>query len=219
MLINHSDIDLYLFDLDGTILDTAKEFHVSLNFLLQQKKLIKKEFSSVRQIVSEGAGALISLGFSISDNDANFEILRKELIEEYEKICTDSKTFGGFEELIRFIKDNNKKWGIVTNKPKFLTDKISNFYKWDEMADIVISPEDVENRRKPDPSGINLAMKKLNCSPENTLFFGDHFKDFEASKRAKTPFIFAEYGYHNNSIKDEDLNGVVKIKSLREILD
>ena len=182
MLINHSDIDLYLFDLDGTILDTAKEFHLSLNVLLQKKELIEKEFSSVRQIVSEGAGALISLGFSISDNDANFEILRKELIEEYEKICTDSKTFGGFEELIRFIKDNNKKWGIVTNKPKFLTDKISNFYKWDEMADIVISPEDVENRRKPDPSGINLAMKKLNCSPENTLFFGDHFKDFEASK-------------------------------------
>ena len=52
-----------------------------------------------------------------------------------------------------------------------------------------------------------------------TLFFGDHFKDFEASKRAKTSFIFAEYGYHNNSIKDEDLNDVVKIKSLREILD
>ena len=145
MLINHSDIDLYLFDLDGTILDTAKEFHLSLNVLLQQKRLIEKEFSSVRQIVSEGAGALISLGFSISDNHANFEILRKELIEEYEKICTASKTFGGFEELIRFIKDNNKKWGIVTNKPKFLTDKISNFYKWDEMADIVISPEDVEN--------------------------------------------------------------------------
>ena len=219
MLINHTDIDLYLFDLDGTILDTAKEFHLSLNFLLQQKELIEKEFSSVRQIVSEGAGALISLGFSISDNDANFEILRKELIEEYEKICTDSKTFGGFEELIKFIKDNNKKWGIVTNKPKFLTDKISNFYKWDEIADIVVSPEDAENRRKPDPSGINLAMKNLNCSPENTLFFGDHFKDFEASKRAKTSFIFAEYGYHNNSIKDEDLNDIVKIKSLREILD
>ena len=87
------------------------------------------------------------------------------------------------------------------------------------MADIVISPEDIENRRKPDPSGINLAMKNLNCSPENTLFFGDHFKDFEASKRAKTSFIFAEYGYHNNSIKDEDLNDVVKIKSLREILN
>ena len=219
MLINHSDIDLYLFDLDGTILDTAKEFHMSLNFLLQQKEFIEKEFSSVRQIVSEGAGALISLGFSISDSDGNFEILRKELIEEYEKICTDSKTFEGFEELIKFIKDNNKKWGIVTNKPKFLTDKISNFYKWDEMADIVISPEDAENRRKPDPRGINLAMKELNCSPENTLFFGDHLKDFEASKRAKTSFIFAEYGYHNNSIKDEDLSDVVKIKSLREILD
>ena len=113
MLINHSDIDLYLFDLDGTILDTAKEFHVSLNFLLQQKKLIEKEFSSVRQIVSEGAGALISLGFSISDSDANFEILRKELIEEYEKICTDSKTFEGFEELIKFIKDNNKKLSLI----------------------------------------------------------------------------------------------------------
>ena len=97
MLINHNDIDLYLFDLDGTILDTAKEFHMSLNFLLQQKEFIEKEFSSVRQIVSEGAGALISLGFSISDNHANFESLRKELIEEYEKICTDSKTFEGFE--------------------------------------------------------------------------------------------------------------------------
>ena len=80
--------------------------------------------------------------------------------------------------------------GIVTNKPKFLTDKISNFYKWDEVADIVISPEDAENRRKPDPSGINLAMKKLNCSPENT-FFGDHFKDFEASKRAK-PHLYLQ---------------------------
>ena len=187
--------------------------------MLQQKKLAEKGFSSVRQIVSEGAGALIAHGFSISENHSNFESLRKELIEEYEKICTDSITFGGFEELIRFIKDNNKMWGIVTNKPKFLTDKISNFYKWDEMADIVISPEDTENKRKPDPSGINLAMKKLNCSPENTLFFGDHFKDFEASKRAKTSFIFAEYGYHNNSIKDEDLKDVFKIKSLREILN
>lgn len=219
MLINHSDIDLYLFDLDGTILDTAKEFHVSLNFLLQKKKLVEKEYSSVRKIVSEGAGALISHGFSISENHSNFENLRKELIKEYEKICTNSITFEGFNELIKFINDNDKKWGIVTNKPKFLTDKISNFYQWNQNADIVISPEDAGNKRKPDPSGINLALDRLNCSHEKTLFFGDHLKDFEASKRANTSFIFAEYGYHNKSIKEGDLKKVVKIKSLREILD
>ena len=131
MLINHSDIDLYLFDLDGTILDTAKEFHVSLNFLLQQKKLIEKDFSSVRQIVSEGAGALISLGFSISDNHANFESLRKELIEEYEKICTDSVTFGGFEELIKFV--DSAEFTIIQKREYFqgnnLTSSWLNLYR------------------------------------------------------------------------------------------
>ena len=143
---------------------------------------------------------IISFGFSILDNDANF-VPKKKLIEEYEKICTDSKTFGGFEELIKFIKDNNKKWGIVTINLNSSLIK-SKFYKWDEVADIVISPEDVENRRKPDPSGINLAMKKLNCSPENT-FFWRPFQRFRGLKTCENPFIFAEYGYHNNSIKDD----------------
>ena len=114
---------------------------------------------------------------------------------------------------------NEKKitWGIVTNKPKYLSEKIFETLKWPELTDILICPQDVAEKRKPDPSSLLKAIELGGFSPEETVYVGDNWRDSEASVRAKTNFIFANYGYGDASSIDVK-NLKITIDSPLEIL-
>ena len=92
-------IDAVLFDLDGTLLDTAKEFHLALNGVLKKEGKESQEFKKVRVKVSDGAGALVTLGFNIDEQSINFEEKRNALLKAYKKVFLDSKPFEGVDEV------------------------------------------------------------------------------------------------------------------------
>lgn len=184
-----------LFDLDGTLLDTAHEFHYSLNQLLNEEKLPSIDFNLVRNMVSDGAGALITLGFGIDSANKNFESKKQKLLKIYEKVFLESCPFEGINDLIKELSKKNIAWGIVTNKPKFYANQIFTKLEWNRKTDILICPDDVNNLGKPDPSSLNLAIKRKGFSKDETIYIGDNWRDIKAADNAQVDSILALYGY------------------------
>ena len=213
----NKNFNLFLFDLDGTLLDTAREFHIALNEILDKENKPPQSFESVREKVSDGAGALVSLGFNIDEQDKNFEEKRNILLKAYEKVYLNSESFDGVEEIISYFEKKQINWGIVTNKPRIFSEEIYKSLGWDKKAKILVCPDDVRNLRKPNPASLNFALKVLNHDANETVYVGDNWRDLEAAENAKITPIFAEYGYvkaGNYPLNTKGFN----IKNIREIL-
>ena len=213
----NKNFNLFLFDLDGTLLDTAREFHIALNEILDKENKPSQSFENVREKVSDGAGALVSLGFDIEEQNKNFEEKRNILLKAYEKVYLNSKTFDGVEEIISYFEKKQINWGIVTNKPRVFSEEIFKSLGWDKKAKILVCPDDVKNLRKPDPASLNFALKALNHNAKETVYIGDNWRDLEAAKNAKITPIFAEYGYVKTGNYPLNTKGF-NIKNIREIL-
>ena len=111
-----------LFDLDGTLADTAQDLAYALNQVLIEQNKAPLAFEKIRPVVSHGGIALIKLGFNLTPDDNNFEPLRQRLLAIYQdNICRKTCLFPNLQELLNYLKDNNILWGIVTNKPGWLT--------------------------------------------------------------------------------------------------
>ena len=213
----NKNFNLFLFDLDGTLLDTAREFHIALNEILDKENKPPQSFDNVREKVSDGAGALVSLGFDIEEQNKNFEEKRNILLKAYEKVYLNSKTFDGVEEIISYFEEKQINWGIVTNKPRIYSEGIYKSLGWDKKAKILVCPDDVKNLRKPDPASLNFALNALNHDANETVYVGDNWRDLEAAKKAKITPIFAEYGYVKTGDYPLNTKGF-NIKNIREIL-
>ena len=213
----NKNFNLFLFDLDGTLLDTAREFHEALNEILDKENKPSQSFENVREKVSDGAGALVSLGFDIEEQNKNFEEKRNILLKAYEKVYLNSETFDGVEEIISYFEEKQINWGIVTNKPRIYSEKIYKSLGWDKKAKILVCPDDVKNLRKPNPASLNFALKALNHDANETVYVGDNWRDLEAAENANITPIFAEYGYVETGDYPQNTKGF-NIKNIREIL-
>ncbi len=188
-------IQLYAFDLDGTLLDTAPDFFYAVNKLREANGLKSGDFSEVRSRVSQGAASLARYALNLEVNQKKeIEQSKLELLEIYEKCCLGAKLFDGMNEVIVNLKEKNKNWGIVTNKPRkfaepIVKDKFSRF-----NPDFLICPDDV-GERKPSPKGLELACELANISSKNSIYIGDHQIDIASGKSAKMRTVAAAYGY------------------------
>ena len=190
------DIDFIAFDLDGTLLDTAKDFFQAVNILRSNNKLGPCKYEDVRSRVSEGALSLVKLALDLKESEKEaIEINRKQLLKIYKECCLDLTTpFEGIYSLLDKINNSNLNWGIVTNKPLAFAEKIVDHFFLDYDPKCLICPEHTGNR-KPSPKGLIKAIDQLNSNPKNTVYVGDHLIDIQAGKRAKTYTIAASYGY------------------------
>ena len=180
-----------LFDLDGTLIDTAPDFVLSLNNILKRHGLPCLDSSLIRSHVSDGSAKLTSLGFGIKKNDPDFHKLRKEFLDEYNvNLLKNSFLFLGI--------DNKIKFGIVTNKPRAYAEPLVGNFKELEKSEILICSDDIAEP-KPSPEGINVALKYLNVSSSETLYIGDHINDLNAGARSGAKIIACYYGYSLNS--------------------
>jgi phosphoglycolate phosphatase len=213
----NKNFNLFLFDLDGTLLDTAREFHIALNEILDKENKPPQSFESVREKVSDGAGALVSLGFNIDEQNKNFEEKRNILLKAYEKVYLNSESFDGVEEVISYFEKKQINWGIVTNKPRVFSEEIYKSLGWDKKAKILVCPDDVKNLRKPNPASLNFALKALNHDANETVYVGDNWRDLEAAINAKITPIFAQYGYVKTGNYPLNTKGF-NIKNIKEIL-
>lgn len=184
-----------LFDLDGTLLDTAPDFAVVVNRLCENHRRPAIPYSRIRATVSHGARALITLAFQINEGDENFEPLRQELLDLYlGHLAVKTIPFAGIPELLQQIESAGLYWGIVTNKPRIYTEAILSALDLDHRCQTVICPDDVTHT-KPHPEPLLLACKNIPCHPDEAIYIGDHRRDIEAGKNAGMKTIAAAYGY------------------------
>lgn len=184
-----------LFDLDGTLLDTAPDFITVLNQLLLEEGREKLPEHSIRRTVSNGARALITLGFGLQEGEAGFERLKGRLLELYRKgLAKDTVPFPGITALIKGLQERGVTWGVVTNKPSVYTTPLLQAIDITPGPHAVVCPDHV-TRTKPDPEPLFLACKKLGCDFSEVVYVGDHVRDIEAGRRAGMKTFAAAYGY------------------------
>ncbi|MBV9575899.1 MAG: HAD-IA family hydrolase [Gammaproteobacteria bacterium] len=191
-------INAVLFDLDGTLLDTALDLLQALNRLRQKFALSPLPMSALRPLVSLGSKAMIKYAFEIEEHEQQFDPLRKEFLTYYEEnIVATTVFFPQIEKVLLQLDEQNIPWGIVTNKPIKYTKKILQQLQFEKRPACTICGDTLATY-KPDPAPILYACQLLKISPENCLYVGDAATDVIASKAAGTKSLVALYGYINS---------------------
>ncbi len=200
-----------LFDLDGTLVDSAPDLASSLNSVLAKYNKKSKKFVDIRALVSKGAKELIKFGFNIDEKNKKFNYYHQELLTIYENnIAKNSQLFAGANDIINLL-DN---WGIVTNKSTKLTKLLLKKLKL--KPDILVCG-DTLNVNKPNPKPILYAIEKLNINSKNCAFIGDDIIDIKAGNDAKITTIAVSYGYskpNKNWHYDYVINHLIELKKI-----
>ena len=184
-----------LFDLDGTLLDTAADFVRVLNQLRGEENLKPLTYMQVRPYVSNGARAMVTRGLDLQPEDAGFDAMLERFLLLYSQgLAIDTKPFPGIADLLDWLQALNIPWGIVTNKLSIYTAPIISALDLDSRCAATVCPDHVSNR-KPDPESLLLACNLMNCDPENSIYIGDHSRDVQAGHRAGMATVAAAWGY------------------------
>lgn len=208
-----------LFDLDGTLLDTALDMVRSLNLLLQEEGAPTVEPSVARQYVSDGTKALVTLGFGEHQTTEQFERRCQRYLTIYEEnLSVDTVFFEGMAETVEFLEEHNILWGIVTNKPAFLTEPLLKALALDKRPSVVLSGDSLPNR-KPHPQPLFHAAGEMNLLTTECIYVGDAERDIIAGNRAGMVTLLASYGYIEAGDEPENwgANGIIQYP--QEILD
>ena len=208
---------LVLFDLDGTLVDTAPDFVLSLNNILKRNGRNALEFDHIRSFVSEGSVKFTEIGFEITRNHPDFNKYRNEFLMEYKNNLTNtSKLFAGISSLLNQLDEIGIPYGIVTNKPFDYAEPLINYFNELKNCRTLICPDHLKNS-KPSPEGILLACKKIGVNPLDSVYIGDHPNDLIAGKNAGTKTIGCLYGYSLD--KNETYSGSILVNKADEIIN
>jgi len=192
--MNDVSIDAVLFDLDGTLLDTAPDMAAALNALLAEEGGPQIPFTQVRSHVSHGGAALVRLGFPDARDD-EFERLRTRLLKLYRaEIPRDTRLFDGLDGVLEELERQHVPWGVVTNKPGWLTEPLLAALGLATRAGCVVSGDTVPER-KPHPLPLLHAARLMGLEPLRCLYIGDAERDVRAAKSAGMRTLIARYGY------------------------
>lgn len=184
-----------IFDLDGTLVDTADEFVPVVQTLRAEHGREAMDPQRIRASVSNGARALVSLGLGIDEQAPEFESKRLRLLELYSEVLGSiARPYPGIEELLLELQRRGIGWGISTNKPRAYTEPLLAQLDLQPQPGSVVCPDDVTDR-KPHPESLYRNCRDLNCSPHEAIYVGDHLRDIEAGRRAGMYTIAAAYGY------------------------
>lgn len=184
-----------LFDLDGTLLDTAPDLAAALNRVRAARGLPPLPDGEVRPHASHGSFALVRLGFDFEEGSEAFEAARLELLDRYHEHVADHTTlFPGMATLISALESAGLRWGIVTNKPGWLTVPLLAKLALEQVPGCVVSGDTLPER-KPHPAPLLHAATLIGCDPTHCVYVGDAARDIEAGKRAGMATLVAAYGY------------------------
>jgi len=212
-------IKTILFDLDGTLLDTAPDLAWALNQTRQEQGLENLPYEKIRPVVSHGGRALIELGFDITEDNDNYAYLYKRLLEIYQdNIARKTCLFPGMEKVLSFIEDQHLQWGIVTNKPAWLTDPLLAQLNLHTRSCSTVSGDTTPNR-KPHPEPMLLACEQSRSHPHECLYIGDAQRDIEAGNRAGMTTLLALYGYIQPDEQPEQWGADASLNSPEDLID
>lgn len=184
-----------LFDLDGTLVDTAPDLGYALNLQRERHGLDFLPEATIRPYASHGSRGLLEIGFGLLPTDANFEAMRSEYLDLYTQVMTRQPAlFDGMADTLQAIEQRGLSWGIVTNKPRRFTMPMVEHMGLDVRAGAVISGDDAP-QPKPSPQTLLLACEKMRIDPLQTLYVGDAERDVQAGNAAGMKTLVALFGY------------------------
>ena len=198
-----SAIKTVLFDLDGTLIDTAPDMAAALDTLCREENQPVLPYAKVRPVVSNGSIALLKLAFGDVMDEQRLQYLKQRYLEIYhQNICIDSSPFIGIEKVLDHIERNGLNWGVVTNKPGWLTLPLMDRLQLLQRAATVVSGDTTENS-KPHPDPMHHACDEASSKSDECMYVGDARRDIEAGKNAGMKTLVANYGYIGTN---EDIN-------------
>lgn len=184
-----------LFDMDGTVLDSAPDFIAISQQMLNKHGLPAVDDEKIRQVVSGGAKAMVAAAFDITEDNPQFESLRLEFLDLYLHSCAvHSCLYKGIDKLLTDIEKASIKWGIVTNKPVRFAEPILERLGLTERCAVLVCPEHV-SYCKPSPEPLLLAAKQLAIDPQTILYVGDDKRDIDSGNAAGCKTLAVCYGY------------------------
>ena len=184
-----------LFDLDGTVADTAADLYAALERLCIEQTLAPPPYAQFRRIVSLGATAMLGLSFDVATETQEFHDLRARLLQHYrQELCVKTTLFAGMQSVLEQLDASGVRWGIVTNKPDWLTQPLLRQLNISPSPACIVSGDTLE-KRKPDPDQLLHASQLCRTASSSCVYVGDARSDMIAAKRARMPCIAAAYGY------------------------
>ena len=191
---------LILFDLDGTLVDSAVDLLNALNVIAAREGAAQLSLAAIRPVVSKGARAMLAVAFPERD-PVQRELLLQPFLDVYaEAVATHSTPFEGVAEVLDAIEAAGSRWGIVTNKPDYLAVGVVASMGWSERSAILIGGDSLP-RKKPDPDQLFFACETLGVPPGDCVYVGDDERDIAAARNAGIKSVAALWGYRG---ADED---------------
>jgi phosphoglycolate phosphatase len=216
--LTNRSIRAVLFDLDGTLLDTEPDLIRVLNQVRREQGRDALPYAEVRTQVSHGSYGLIRLGFPDLSGQA-LEIQRLRLLELYgQQLAIGTQLFQGCRQVLDTLASRKLAWGIVTNKPGFLTDPLLDQLGLASEAGCVVSGDTLP-QRKPHPAPLLLAASRLAAPPGQCLYVGDAERDVQASRAAGMPVLVARYGYLGPADDPDSWQADAQIDTPVQIID
>jgi phosphoglycolate phosphatase len=188
-------LEAVLFDLDGTLADTAPDMALTVNTMLARRGLEAVPIEKVRPHVSQGARGMIVAAFGIGTDDPGYAAMREEFLDIYAgNLCVDTTLFPGMAELLEDLEARSIGWGVVTNKFERLARPVIAGLGLAQRAAVIVGG-DTCARPKPFPDPLLHAAATMGAAPARTLYVGDDERDVRAARAAGMPVVVAGYGY------------------------
>lgn len=186
---------LILFDLDGTLVDSAPDLCASLNRLRVREQLDPLPFDTLREFAGSGARGLLKIGFNITPEHERFAELKERFLSDYQQHCAEKvHCFDGVPELLHELEIHGWQWGIVTNKFQCYTDSILKKLNLFDRASVIVSG-DATGKLKPNPDNMLIALEHCQADPKQTPYVGDDIRDCKVARLLGMPFAAAAWGY------------------------
>ncbi len=209
---------MILFDLDGTLVDTAPDLGYALNLQRERYGLQALPLSDIRPYASHGSRGLLSVGFNLTPEDARFADMRQEYLDLYDQVFTRSPVlFNGIEAVLAEIESRKTSWGIVTNKPRRFSEPLIRALQLHERVSCLVCGDDAP-RAKPDPDTLLLACKMTGVSPIDCVYVGDAERDVQAGRAAGMKTVVALFGYIDVTDKPQEWGADAMIAEPGELL-
>ena len=213
------NIDAVLFDLDGTLIDSAPDLGAAADKMRTDRGLASYPLVKYRPMAGAGARGMLGIAFGLTAQDPQFNALKEEFFSNYEACMTQrTYAFDGVAEMIARLHQGGLKWGVVTNKAERFTLPLTRLMPLFATAQTIVSG-DTTPHSKPHPAPLLEAARQLNVSPQRCIYVGDDARDILAGRAAGMPTVAAAYGYLGSEAEIEEWNAHAKIDSAIELLN
>lgn len=188
-------IDAVLFDLDGTLIDSAPDLGAAADKMRTDRGLSSLPIASYRHMAGAGARGMLGIGFGITPEAPEFQALREEFFVNYEaRMLLDTQVFDGVAQLLDALAERGLRWGVVTNKAARFTDPLTRSMPLFATAGAIVSG-DTTPHAKPHPEPLFEAARRLGVDPVRCIYVGDDERDIVAGRAAGMRTVAAVYGY------------------------